>query len=460
MRKPDCLLLLALLSGGCAGYQPPRIGPENPASPEARESRFQPAKPALDADADTLTRETNKELQGGTPETSRAARPAPGEMTAEGAVRIALRNNRGLQAQFEEIGITKADLLEAGLYPNPTFAASPRFPDTPPLSADVELSAAGDFLDLLLRSPRKRVAAMRVEQTRLRASDAVLKLAAEVKTAFYTLQAAQSLVERIQAITAAEAAALDLLQRQHRAGTAGDLALAGQQTAYSQDRLEQANAAADIREKRERLNSLLGLWGDATGWKTAALPAIPAQDPPLTRLESLAITRRPDIAESKAEILALAQALGMSKSFRYIGNLQFGVDTERETSGQRITGPTFSLELPVFNHGQGRIAKLEAQLRQAERNLEERAIAARAEVRAARDRLLAKRDAALFYRDELLPERARITRLSQVQYNAMLLGAYDLLQAKQNQLGAERASIEARRDYWIARADLERAIGR
>ena len=41
----------------------------------------------------------------------------------------------------------------------------------------------------------------------------------------------------------------------------------------------------------------------------------------------------------------------------------------------------------------------------------------------------------------------------------MLKGAYDLLVAKQNEVAAERSHIEAWRDYWIARTELERAVG-
>jgi len=40
-----------------------------------------------------------------------------------------------------------------------------------------------------------------------------------------------------------------------------------------------------------------------------------------------------------------------------------------------------------------------------------------------------------------------------------LKGAYDLLFAKQNEIAAERSYIEAWRDYWIARTELERAVG-
>ncbi|HEX6837658.1 MAG TPA: TolC family protein, partial [Polyangia bacterium] len=64
-----------------------------------------------------------------------------------------------------------------------------------------------------------------------------------------------------------------------------------------------------------------------------------------------------------------------------------------------------------------------------------------------------------YYQKTLVPLRERIVTLSQEQYNAMLLGVYQLLQAKQNELQTYREYIEAVRDYWIARADLERAVG-
>ena len=41
----------------------------------------------------------------------------------------------------------------------------------------------------------------------------------------------------------------------------------------------------------------------------------------------------------------------------------------------------------------------------------------------------------------------------------MLMGAYELLLAKQSEIGAYRDDIDAVRDYWIARSDLERAVG-
>ncbi|MGH8731278.1 MAG: hypothetical protein ACREVF_06150, partial [Burkholderiales bacterium] len=51
------------------------------------------------------------------------------KLSAEAALQIALLNNRGLQARFEELGIAQADLVEAGLLENPVLGAGMLFQD-------------------------------------------------------------------------------------------------------------------------------------------------------------------------------------------------------------------------------------------------------------------------------------------------------------------------------------------
>jgi cobalt-zinc-cadmium efflux system outer membrane protein len=63
-----------------------------------------------------------------------------------------------------------------------------------------------------------------------------------------------------------------------------------------------------------------------------------------------------------------------------------------------------------------------------------------------------------YYRDVVLPRRARIVELTKLEHNAMLAGVYQLLQARQNEANARREYIEAQRDYWSARVNLDRVI--
>ena len=64
-----------------------------------------------------------------------------------------------------------------------------------------------------------------------------------------------------------------------------------------------------------------------------------------------------------------------------------GFTGKRDIDGALNTGPSFSIELPIFNQGPSRIARGEAQLRIAESKLEALAVDIRSEVRELRDRV-------------------------------------------------------------------------
>jgi cobalt-zinc-cadmium efflux system outer membrane protein len=115
--------------------------------------------------------------------------------------------------------------------------------------------------------------------------------------------------------------------------------------------------------------------------------------------------------------------------------------------------------LPIFNQGQARIARGEAALRQAQDKFEALAVDVRSQIRELRDELTSKRDIALFYQDELLPGQRRILNESLIQYNAMEIENFELFSTKAEEARTEREYLDAVRDYWITRAELERAVG-
>lgn len=381
-------------------------------------------------------------------------------LTVNRAVQIALLNNREFLATFEEVGVSAADLREAGMWKNPSIDLSVRFPDRAPSGANWEEAAAFDLLDLLMRPLRKRVATAQLAAAQLRVADEAVRLVAEVKTAMYELQADEAMLAHRRTVVEVQHTAIDLAQRQHEAGNITDLALAQQQAAYNTARLELSMAENDQRAHREKVNRLLSLWGGDTVWKVAGgLPALPEGDVPLRGLESLAVSQRLDLAAAHMELAGIIRALGLTKAYRYVGALEFGVNTERDPDRTNVTGPTLRLELPLFNQGQARVAKGEAELRRAERKLEALAIDIRADVRALHDKLAALREAARFYQREIVPTRRAITAGMLLHYNGMLIGNYELFTARAEQIEAEHKGVETLRDYWMTRAELERSVG-
>jgi cobalt-zinc-cadmium efflux system outer membrane protein len=287
-----------------------------------------------------------------------------------------------------------------------------------------------------------------------------LRVAGDVRKAVIALQASTQLVELRREIGRAAQASADLAERQHEAGNITDLALAQEQAMAEQAKLDLSREELAVAGHREEVNRLLGLWGTRTGWKfSEALPGLPVHDPSLDHLESRAIGQRLDIDAARKQTFVLWNALTLAKDSRYFGFIEVGIHTHKDPDGAHLLGPTLALELPIFDQRQGLIARLEAQYREATRRLAALSINARSEVRVAATQLGAARWAAERYQKVLLPLRERVVDSSQLQYNAMQIGLTELLLAKQAQIEAYRAYLEALRDYWDAHVDLELAIG-
>lgn len=381
-------------------------------------------------------------------------------LTASSATTIALLNNRSLQAQFEEIGLSQADLAQASRLKNPQFDGFWRLPDHGPKVVNAEYALAQDFLDLLTLPARRKIAEGNLEATQLRIANQVLELAEEAQTAFYMVQAGQQLTNRLALIADINEAAADISKRQHDAGNINDLELQSQQAAYAQSRLDLARAQARLIADREKLNRLLGLWGAQTTWQAASeLPQAPAGEWSIENIEAMAVSQRLDLAAARRGVANVESALRLKKSVRWLPAVNIGVNAEHDLDHAWVIGPTLSLEIPVFDQGQPELARLAAEYRRAARNFEALAVNIRSETRAARDAVLAARDAAHYYQKILLPQRQRLLRETLLQYNAMQLGNFVLLSAKEREAQTERESIEALRDYWIARVRLERVVG-
>ncbi|MDX2499043.1 MAG: TolC family protein [Deltaproteobacteria bacterium] len=155
----------------------------------------------------------------------------------------------------------------------------------------------------------------------------------------------------------------------------------------------------------------------------------------------------------------LAQALGITLDWRWIGKADVGVSTERDTDGQWVTGPSLTLELPIFNQRQADIARLEAQLRQGQKRVAAQAVNIRSEVRSLRSRLMIQRHLVEQYKKVVLPLQERIVHLTLQEYNYMLSGVFELLMARQNEFDNYQKYIETVRDYWITRAQIQRVVG-
>jgi cobalt-zinc-cadmium efflux system outer membrane protein len=384
------------------------------------------------------------------------------DLTVDSAVKIALLNNRALCATFEELGLSQAGLAAATRLPNPSFDASVRWPTNTSGGPNVEFGLSAPLLEALLLPARKQLAQNDLLQTQYRVSHEVLALVAEVRRAAYDVLAQQELRSRLTVIAEINAAAADVGRRQFEAGNIPKLELAQLQASAQETLVELARADAEIRFAREKLNRLLGLMTGQTDWKmTGGLPVLPVSDALPGNLEAIAQEQRLDLLALRTQVDLAQHAFELKRRTRLLpGEVNLGVDTERDSGGGRLTGPRLAVQLPLFDQGQPELARLSAVARQAQDRMEALSANIGSEVRAARDMLVASRQAAEFYQKTLLPQRRTILRETLLHYNAMQKSVYELLTAKEQQQLTERQSVEAVRDYWLARVELERALGR
>ena len=213
-------------------------------------------------------------------------------LTVDGAIQVALLNNRNLQALYAELGVAQADLVQAGLLRNPVFDGLVHVPlSGGPL--ELELHTALDFLDIFYIPLRKRVAAAQFEEAKLQVTGAVLDFTTTVRAAFYRYQANEQMLELLQTVGQALAIALEVAQRLHDAGNITDLDLARERALLEEAKLQLRSAEIAARQSREHLNTLMGLWGQQTAWRIdRRLPDLPAQP---------TAVRRPGTSRAAAE---------------------------------------------------------------------------------------------------------------------------------------------------------------
>ncbi len=405
---------------------------------------------------------------------AKAPMRAPEDLAAEqlsldAAIKIALTNNSEIQAVFQDIGISRADVWQATLFRNPTFEGFVRFPnhdtvgegdETRSAQNNVELSVSQDFIDVLLMPFKRRIATAEYKAVKLRVADVILSFILEVKRTYYAAQAAEQTRELQKTVLEAAEAAVELGERQLKAGNIKELDFSIEHAAYEETKLEYEKIRAEELLAREPLNQLMGLAGsDAAVWKiNSSLPDLPETDPKLEDLETLALSQRLDLAAIREQTKALKRRLSATR-FGIIPEAEVGINTEKEVDGGRVTGPTWNVEVPVWDQQLAQGSKVKAQWRQSRFREASYEVKVRSEVRQAMINLEKARTAAEAYRDKIIPDREKIVALYLKDYNYMLSGVYQLLNAKQAEIHARLEYIESIKDYWTSLAALERAVG-
>ena len=378
-------------------------------------------------------------------------------LTADSAVAVALLSNRAVQALYTGIGIAQADVVEAGLLHNPMFEVMVR-PSTED-GTNLEFGLVQNFLDILMRPARKKLAEAEYEAVKLEIAAELVAFAAEVQEAYFEHLAARNVRDTQEAIASTAKDAADLATAFHDAGNFSDLELSEIRAESEDAALELMDASRVVAESEIHLVESLGL-SDSMEWSMPRrLSALPDRAFAFDGLEDRALRERFDLQSRRAEVRAAAEDLGLTEDFRLIDEAELGVSAEREPEGEWLIGPGLEFPLPVFDQGQAKVTQAMLRLRRAQDELLAHETKVRAEVRRARAVMMSSSEKAQRLRETVLPLKERITQLTLKDYNYMLTGPFEVLEAEQHENEAYLEYLEALADYWIARAALQAAVG-
>lgn len=376
----------------------------------------------------------------------------------EHAVSLALAGNPDLKVAWSRLGIGAAEAFEASRMANPRLSAT-RLSGAD--GAKRSMSLGLSIADLLLLPYGSRLAARDFEALRIEVAARAVTVARDTESAWYRHVAASQRAELRSAVADAAELSAELADRFHQAGTVSRLQLLRERAAASEARVAAVTARADAIAARQALNAQMGLSGElADLWQAPPRLAMPGNDAvELEQLLALADTERLDLRAARLQVGILEDGLAFSRGWRWLGGLELDYEWEREPDGSRMRGPGLSLELPVFHQGQARTMRADALLERGRAQLAQRELEVELGAREAAGRLQATREVVELYQSGIVPDRSEAVQRELERYNFMLIGAFELLAARQAEYQAYEGFIDAVRDYWLAHTDLAHAIG-
>src|SRR3981189_93879 len=342
--KPSCtiVLLSALLLSGCATFS--HDGGMNVVANVAGE--------AIRKDVWSMRTEDDAERAQDT-----VRRLLRQTLSVDAAVQVALLNNRGLQASYNELALAEAEMVRESLPPNPTFSIFRIVGDG---ALEAERQVVGNILALSTLPFRTEIARQRFQQAQLRAAEETLRLAAEVRRAYYRAVAANELVGLLTDAKATAESTAQLALKRGEAGSLTKLDQAREQVFYAETTADLATLRQNATSSRERLIRLLGLWdGDIGVRLPQKLPVLPRRPLSLPGVEVDAIEHRIDLQIARIELVALAKSLNLTEATRFVTLLDVaGVDRKtRDPNGIsfRERGFDVQFQIPIFDGGEVRV---------------------------------------------------------------------------------------------------------
>lgn len=391
------------------------------------------------------------------PEGASAASLPPGvseseQLDARAAVAVAVWNSAALQADMAQLGVSRADLAEAGALPNPTFSLLlPAGPRT------LETSLLLPLFSLWQRPSRVAAAKLQVEQVARGLVQNGLDLARDVRVAHAEWVLAEERCDARDVLSSLWGRTAELAEVRFSAGDASQVEVAAlrAEARSAEDNARRARTEGVL--ARERLRLLMGVVQSPLFAKARphAEPLDLRAPRPLPELVALAQAARPDVRAAELGIEAAGGRLGWEKSriLQLFARLDGKPSTSSSGASELLWVPGVQLEVPLFNWNPGGIGRAEAELMRATARYSLLRQQVSNEVLTAREQVLQAAGSLEAFQSNILPAFTAASEGAQKAFDA---GDSPYLQV----LDALRRLADARLQALDIEADLRRALAR
>lgn len=375
-------------------------------------------------------------------------------LTQEEAVAIALWNSPSFQATLVDLGVARADLVDAGLLRNPILSLL--FPVGP---KQLEFTLQFPFEVFVQRPARVSAAKSNVQAVGQRLVWDGLSLIAQVRGAH-----ADALVADRRLLLANENATLtrrlaDIADARLRAGDISDLEARAPRNDALRTAVVQRAAQHDRDLARLTLAGLLGLneTPDRLEAKSsAAYDAAPCSVDD-TRLNS-ALASRPDVRAAELGIEAATARARWERS-RFLALMGVLDANGKGTEGFEM-GPGINVDLPLFNRNQGGRARATAEIERASQLYAAARLQVVTDVRTAGVRVAQAQQALEAWTRDIVPSLEIEHRQAEGAYQAGEIPLLNVLDVSRRLVDGRMQQLTAEADWLRSRIALDRAMGR
>lgn len=383
--------------------------------------------------------------------------------TSDDAAQLALIQNPHLRADFEHLGLAKADFEQAALYKNPTVDFSAKIPvnphtETPEFVTQYDAHLVFSVSELWQIGARKKVAKDEIEIVSMRINHTILDTYVHTKKAYFECVSFKAQLDLAQEIVQTALTWKDRMYYRKEFGLVTDLdthLADAQMGGYQLDVIAHNQA---LQTAYIKLRYVLGINITADPLSLIESFEYPATLPDVQLLIAWALADHPAMQIARLKVQQAEDRISYEKR-RTIKDVTIGFAFERDFDRPIGPGVHFGMEIPVFDTNAVQIAHAYTELDKCKKELRlQEAIVLRDVLESYQ--VLTAAHQSIKKHDTIVDNYEKAMQFAQEQITTMMFDKIVMLQMQLSLYQAKKMRIAAYYNLTHAWIDVEKTVGR